>query len=62
MKVGTRNVSSLYRSESLKAAATELAKYKLDLMGDRRSDETRVALNQQMIMHSSMEIRILIIT
>jgi len=33
MKIGTWNVRSLYRSGSLKAAARELARYKLELMG-----------------------------
>ena len=33
MKIGTWNVSSLYRAGSLKAAARELARYKLDVAG-----------------------------
>jgi exonuclease III len=33
MKIGTWNVRSLYRAGSLKAAARELAKYKLDVVG-----------------------------
>jgi hypothetical protein len=33
MRFGTRNVRSLYKSGSLKAAARELARYKLDLVG-----------------------------
>jgi len=33
MKIGTWNVSSLYRAGSLKAAARELARYKLDVVG-----------------------------
>jgi len=33
MKIGTWNVRSLYRAGSLKAAARELAIYKLDVMG-----------------------------
>ena len=33
MKLGTCNVTSLYRAGSLKAAARELARYKLDVMG-----------------------------
>jgi hypothetical protein len=32
MILGTWNVSSLYRSDSLTAAARELARYKLDLV------------------------------
>jgi hypothetical protein len=33
MRFGIWNVKSLYRSGSLTAAARELAKYKLDLLG-----------------------------
>jgi len=33
MKTGTWNVRSLYRAGSLKAAARELARYKLDVVG-----------------------------
>ena len=33
MKIGTWNVSSLYRAGYLKAAARELARYKLDVVG-----------------------------
>ena len=33
MKLGTWNVGSLYRAGSLKAAARELGRYKLDVMG-----------------------------
>ena len=33
MKIGTRNVRSLYRAGSLKAAARELVRYKLDVVG-----------------------------
>jgi hypothetical protein len=33
MKLGTRNVRSLYRSGSLTAATRELDRYKLDLVG-----------------------------
>ena len=33
MRIGTWNVWSLYRAGSLTAAARELAKYKLDLVG-----------------------------
>jgi hypothetical protein len=55
MRFGTWNVRSLYRSGSLKTVARELGKYKLDLVGYRRSDGTRAALNVQRIIHSSME-------
>jgi hypothetical protein len=33
VRFGTRNVRSLYNSDSLTTAARELARYKLDLMG-----------------------------
>jgi hypothetical protein len=33
MRVGTCNVRSLYRTDSLTAAAKELSGYKFDLMG-----------------------------
>ena len=33
MRFGIWNVRSLYRADSLKAAARELARYKLDLVG-----------------------------
>ena len=33
MKLGTWNVRSFYRAGSLKAIATELARYKLDVVG-----------------------------
>ena len=33
MKIGTWNVRSLYRAGYLKAAARELARYKLDVVG-----------------------------
>ena len=33
IKLGTWNVRSFYRADSLKAAARELARYKLDVVG-----------------------------
>ena len=33
MKLGTWNIRSLYRAGSLKAAARELGRYKLDVVG-----------------------------
>ena len=35
MRFGTWNVRSLYRVGSLRAAVRELAKYKLDLVGEQ---------------------------
>jgi len=43
MKLDTWNVRSLYRAGSLKATARELARYQLDLVGDRRSGGTKGA-------------------
>jgi hypothetical protein len=45
----------------LKTASRESAKYKSDLE-EYRSDGTRVARNQQMIIHSCVEMGMLIIT
>jgi hypothetical protein len=55
-------ISGVCRSGSFKTVSRELAKYKLDLWEYRRSDGTRVALNQQLIVHSSMEMGMLIST
>jgi hypothetical protein len=41
MGFGTWNVRSLYRSGSLTAAARELVRYKLDLVGIRRLGRTK---------------------
>jgi len=41
MKIGTWNVRSLYRSGSLKAAARELARYKLDVVYVQGSGGTK---------------------
>jgi len=50
----TWNVRSLYRSGTLKTEATESTKYKIDLVGIyKRSNGTRVAVNQQKIIHLS---------
>jgi hypothetical protein len=54
-EIGTWNVRNLYRIGSLKTVARELGKYKLDLVGNRRSDGRRVALNGQRIIHFSMD-------
>ena len=43
MKLGTWNVRNFYRAGSLKAAARELARYKLDVVGCRRSGGTKRA-------------------
>jgi hypothetical protein len=44
MKIGTWNVRSFYRAGSFKAAAMELVRYKLDVVGCRRSGGTKGAL------------------
>jgi len=41
MKIGTWNVRSLYRAWSLKAAARELARYKLDVVGGTKGAQLR---------------------
>ena len=43
MRIGTWNIRSLYRAGSLTAAARELARYKLDLMGVQKLDGTKGA-------------------
>jgi len=43
MRFGTWNVRSLYRAGSFAAAARELARYKLDLVGVRRLGGTERA-------------------
>jgi hypothetical protein len=53
MRFGTWNVRSLYRAGSLRTVAEEISKYKLDLVG--APDGAEVALNQQVIIHFSME-------
>jgi hypothetical protein len=57
MRFGTWNVRNLYLLGYLKTISRELTKYKLDLVGVHG---TWVALNQQMIIHSSVEMRMLI--
>jgi hypothetical protein len=55
MKFGIWNVRSLYRSGSSKSVVREFAKYKLEY----RSDGKGVALNQNTIVHFSMEMLII---
>ena len=43
MKIGTWNVRRLYRAGSLKGVARELVRYKLELVGCRRSGGTKGA-------------------
>jgi hypothetical protein len=47
----TWNVRSLYRAGSLMTVASEISKYKSDLVGHRRSDGTGVVLRQQANIH-----------
>jgi hypothetical protein len=54
-RFGTWNVRSLYRIGSLKTAARELGKCKLDLVGVRKSDGRRVARNRQRIIYFSID-------
>jgi hypothetical protein len=55
MRFGTWNVRSLCRIGSLKTVVRALGKYKLHLVGCRRSDGKRGALNGQRIIHFSMD-------
>jgi hypothetical protein len=54
MRFGTWNVKGLYRTDSLKTAARELAKWHY-----KRSDGLRVIISQQKIIHFSMEMGML---
>jgi hypothetical protein len=47
MRFGTWNVRSMYRAGSLTTVAEEISKYKLDLVVERKSDCTEMALNHQ---------------
>jgi hypothetical protein len=51
IRFDTWNVRSLYRAGSLITVAKEISTNKLDLVGFRRSDGTRVAPNQQENIH-----------
>jgi hypothetical protein len=58
MRFGTCNVRSMYRPGSLRAVGEEISKYKLDLVGVqevRWDGGTKVALNEQAKIQSSME-------
>jgi hypothetical protein len=55
MRFGTWNVRNLYRAGSLITVAKEISKYKLDLVGYRRSDGTEAAPNQQANIRFSVE-------
>jgi hypothetical protein len=54
-EIGTWDVRSLYRADSLTSAQKELSKYKLDLVGVHKVRWEVVALNQQENTYSSME-------
>jgi len=43
MRFGTWNVRKLFRAGLLTAAARELARYKLDLVGEQKLNETTVS-------------------
>jgi hypothetical protein len=51
MRFGTWNVSSLYRSGSLTAAARELARFKLDLLGAQQVRWDKGSTWEQEIIH-----------
>jgi hypothetical protein len=62
MNYGTWNVRSVYRAGSLTTVASELAKCNLDLVSVKRWDGTKLVVSQQMIIHLSMEMGMLLIT
>jgi hypothetical protein len=62
MKFGTWNVKHICQSGSLKTVGRELVTSKLHLIGVQSLDDTRVALNQQMLVGFSVEMRMIIIT
>jgi len=61
MKIGTWNVRSLYRAGSLKAAARELARYKLDVVGvqEVRWDKGGTVKQGIMIFSTGKEMKII---
>jgi len=61
MKIGTWNVRSLYTAVSLKAAARELARYKLDIVGvqEVRWDKGGTVEQRIMIFFTGKEIKII---
>jgi hypothetical protein len=54
-RFGTWKVRRLCRTSSLRTAARELGKYRLDLVGVQGSDGRRETLNGQRIIHFSMD-------
>jgi hypothetical protein len=59
---GTWNVMSLYRAGSLKTVSSKLAKYNLHIMTVKEVRLDKVVVGQQMIIHFSTKMRMLIIT
>jgi hypothetical protein len=55
MRFGTWKVRSLYRAGLFRTMAEEISESKLDVVEYRRSDEIVVALNQEAIIHFSLE-------
>jgi hypothetical protein len=56
MRFGMWNVTSLHRASLLMAGVKEISKYKLDLVGLKRSDGTETAPKKQVNIHFSMGI------
>jgi exonuclease III len=54
MRLGTWNVSSLYRIGSLRTVARELGKYRLDLVGVQEVRWEKGGTEGQRIIHFSM--------
>jgi hypothetical protein len=62
MRFGKWDVWSLYREHLLETVASELAKYNSHIVAVQESDWLRVAVSQQLIIHSYEEMGMLIIT
>jgi hypothetical protein len=60
--LGTANVKSMQRAGSLKVVASELAKYKMDLVASQDTRWVGAVDSQQMIINFSMEMGGLITT
>jgi exonuclease III len=54
MRIGTWNIKNVYMAAALKIVASEVGKYKLDLMGVQEVRWDKGALKGQTILRSSM--------
>jgi exonuclease III len=62
MRFGTRNVRSLYKAGSLQTAASELSKYKVDLVEVQEVKWGNSEVSHEKIVHFYMGMGTLIIT